>query len=448
MVANATDTKACGRYCSAMPGPTRSFADLGLRPVVVHALRRMGVEAPFPIQRDAIPDALAGKHILGRAPTGSGKTFAFGLPMLHRLSGSAGLRGRPRGMVLVPTRELALQIEQSLEEPALASGVRIVGVVGGVPMKRQIDRLLRGVDVVVATPGRLEDIVSNGALSLDDVVITVVDEADRMADLGFLPQVERLLDRTRPTGQRMLFSATLDGDVDSLSQRYLTAPVLHSAEQAPDGASADHVFIAVSQEAKMDVALSIAAREGRTIMFLRTKHAVDRFAESLRAVGIAAVALHGDKSQANRTRSLASFSEGSVPVLVATDVAARGIHVDDVSLVVHVDPPADAKDYTHRAGRTARAGNAGTVVTLVTEGQHSEVSALAVVAGVDPRFVDVTPSSGYLEKITGARTPPGRPLPEPSPITREVPVRAQGKGKRPPGTYGSTGGRARRSGRR
>ncbi|MDJ0394114.1 DEAD/DEAH box helicase [Rhodococcus sp. G-MC3] len=432
-----------------MPGPTLSFADLGLRPVVVHALRKIGIETPFPIQRDAIPDALAGTHILGRAPTGSGKTYAFGLPMLHRLSGSASPRGRPRGLILVPTRELALQIEQALEEPALASGIRIVSVVGGVPVKRQVDRLLRGVDIVVATPGRLEDIVDSGALSLDAVTITVIDEADRLADLGFLPQVQALLDRTPPRGQRMLFSATLDGDVDSLSHRYLTSPAVHSTEQPlGDSAVAQHLFLRVSNETKSAVATSIAARDGRTIMFLRTKHAVDRFTDSLHAVGVAAVALHGDKSQANRTRSLAAFADGSVPVLVATDVAARGIHVDGVSLVVHVDPPADAKDYTHRAGRTARAGNAGTVVTLVTEKEQPQVSTLAALAGVDPRFVDVTPSSRFLVENTGARRPPGHPLTEPTGVIRETPKRIKGKDGRPPKTYGSSSGRTRRTGRR
>ncbi len=391
-----------------MPAGRSSFADLGLRPVVVHALRRLGVEVPFPIQSAAIPDALAGKDVLGRAPTGAGKTLAFGLPLLQLLTGGSSRPARPRALVLVPTRELALQIESALEEPALALGIRISSVVGGVPLKRQIDRLLRGIDVVVATPGRLEDLAATSAISLVDVAITVIDEADRMSDLGFLPQVKKLLDRTPSDGQRMLFSATLDGDVDELVRSYLHAPVIHHSQHS-DAAPArmHHHFLRVSVDDKPEVAIRIAARDGRTIAFLRTKHAVDRFTESLLAVGINAAALHGDKTQASRTRTVASFSDGSVSVLVATDVAARGLHVDNVSLVVHVDPPSDAKDYTHRAGRTARAGEAGTVVTLVTAAQESEVRALATEAGIEVDLTDIEPTSAALTVLTGARRPLG-----------------------------------------
>lgn len=394
-----------------MPATASSFADLGLRPVVVHALRHAGVEIPFPIQTAVIPDALTGRDVLGRAPTGSGKTLAFGLPLLHRLSGASSRPASPRGLILAPTRELALQIEKALEEPALAHGLRIASVIGGVPMKRQVDRLKRGVDIVVATPGRLEDLVSAGEIALTAVAITVVDEADRMADLGFLPQVEALLDRTSKDGQRMLFSATLDGDVDTLIERYLRSPAEHyAAAPAVDSVAVVHHFFRVSAQDKATVATAIAARDGRTMVFLRTKHAVDRFTDSLRAEGISASALHGDKSQANRTRALAAFADGSVPVLVATDVVARGIHVDDVSLVLHVDPPADAKDYTHRAGRTARAGAGGIVVTLVTESQESEVITLSEAAHIDVELVDVGPTSPLLSSATGAKTPPGRPV--------------------------------------
>ncbi|WP_072801732.1 DEAD/DEAH box helicase [Rhodococcoides yunnanense] len=388
-----------------------SFADLGLAPVVTHALRRIGVESPFPIQAAAIPDALGGRDILGHAPTGSGKTLAFGLPLLQRLSGSSSRPSSPRGLVLVPTRELALQIEASLDEPALASGVRVMAIVGGVPLKRHIERLRRGVDVVVATPGRLEDLTAQDAVSLADVTVTVVDEADRMSDLGFLPQVRKLLDRTSKDGQRMLFSATLDGDVSELVEQYLHSPVVHRTESTePERAAMSHHFFRVSAEEKDSVATVLAARDGRTIVFLRTKHAVDRFAEGLRTAGVDAVALHGDKTQAARTRALASFGNGSVPVLVATDVAARGLHVDGVTLVLHVDPPADAKDYTHRAGRTARAGDSGTVVTLVAPGQEEHVSALAIEAGIAVAFTDVTRSSPVLREVAGARAPTGVPV--------------------------------------
>lgn len=417
-----------------MTGSTPSFSDLGLRPVVVHALRSMGIATPFPIQAAAIRDAIAGRDILGRAPTGSGKTFAFGLPLLHRLSGAASRPRYPRGLVLVPTRELALQIDRALEEPALASGLRIVSVVGGVPIKRQTDRLARGGDIVVATPGRLEDLVSAGHLHLSDVSVTVVDEADRMADLGFLPQVTALLNRTPDTGQTMLFSATLDNDVDALVRGHLRDPAVHRSEPAVvEAAEAQHYFFRVTPQDKTSVAVAIAARDGKTVLFLRTKHAVDRFTDSLLAVGVRAAALHGDKTQAHRTRTLTAFSDGSVPVLVATDVVARGIDIDDVSLVVHVDPPADAKDYTHRAGRTARAGRGGTVVTLVTQDQVHHITALAAEAGVDVSLTDVTSADvfspdvpfdaasrrrteqrGHLvQRVTGARRPPGNPASAP-----------------------------------
>ncbi|MET0318336.1 MAG: DEAD/DEAH box helicase, partial [Rhodococcus fascians] len=347
-----------------MPDHHSTFADLGLKPVVVHALRRSGVESPFPIQTAVVQDALAGSDILGRAPTGSGKTLAFGLPLLQRLSGGSSRPSRPRSVILAPTRELALQIEKALDEAALALGVRVAAVVGGVPVRRQAERLARGVDVVVATPGRLDDLAARGFVDLSSVTISVVDEADRMADLGFLPQVVSVLDRTDSTGQRMLFSATLDGDVDDLIRRYLRSPVTHTVDVLPIAErTARHHFFRVVGSEKESVVASIASRDGRTMLFVRTKFAVDRLTESLRSVGVNAAGLHGDKTQANRIRTLASFEAGHVPVLVATDVMARGIHVDSVSVVVHVDPPADAKEYTHRAGRTARAGASGVVVT-------------------------------------------------------------------------------------
>lgn len=444
-MAYATDRNSPWRYCSAMPR-NPSFADLGLAPVVTHALRRIGVESPFPIQVAAIPDALQGADVLGHAPTGSGKTLAFGLPLLQRLSGGSSRQSSPRGLVLVPTRELALQIESALDEPALSLGVRVTAIVGGVPTKRQIEKLKRGIDVVVATPGRLEDLATAESVSLSDVSVTVVDEADRMADLGFLPQVRKLLDRTASNGQRMLFSATLDGDVGELVARYLRSPSIHrAASTAPQRAAVRHYFFRVTAAQKGSVATSIAARTGSTIVFLRTKHAVDRFTESLLAEGVSAVSLHGDKSQAVRTRNLASFGDGSVPVLVATDVAARGLHVDGVSLVLHVDPPADAKDYTHRAGRTARAGESGTVVTLVTSAQQDQVSTLASEAGIDVTFTDVTVSSPILAEVAGARRPSGVPIVRPS--TTQIAPSPRGGRRTPAGARGSRD-RSSRRGRR
>ncbi len=390
-----------------------TFADLGLPVALVQALRRNGIEAPFPIQAATVPDALAGKDVLGRGPTGSGKTLAFGLPMLASLANAAARPGRPRGLVLVPTRELAAQIERALDEAALALGLRIASVVGGAPIKRQADRLARGVDLLIATPGRLEDLIAQGSANLSEVRITALDEADHMADMGFLPQVVKLLDRTPGDGQRLLFSATLDGEVDKLVKRYLRSPVTHST--APPSASvatmSHHLLFVRDKVVKRAVVAEIAARDGLTIMFVRTKHGADRLAKQLRAVGVAAGALHGGKAQNNRTRTLAAFADGATPVLVTTDVAARGIHVDGISLVVHVDPPAESKAYLHRAGRTARAGEDGVVVTLVTAEERAEVEKMTRKAGVDIVGVEVGPGDHELSEITGSRTPPGRPVP-------------------------------------
>ncbi|MGQ4601170.1 DEAD/DEAH box helicase, partial [Nocardia sp. R6R-6] len=395
---------------------TVTFADLGLPAVLVQALRRDGIETPFPIQAATVPDVLAAKDVLGRGPTGSGKTLAFGLPMLTRLAGAPAKPGRPRGLVLVPTRELAAQIERALDAVALALGLRLASVVGGTPIKRQADRLARGVDLLIATPGRLADLIAQGAADLSDVAITALDEADHMADMGFLPQVTKLLDRTPRDGQRLLFSATLDGDVDKLVKRYLHAPVTHST--APPSAAvatmSHHLLYVRDKVAKRAVATEIAARDGLTIMFVRTKHGADRLAKQLRGAGIAAGALHGGKAQNNRTRTLAAFADGSVPVLVTTDVAARGIHIDGISLVVHVDPPPEPKAYLHRAGRTARAGEDGVVVTLVMDDERREVEAMARKAGVEVDGVEVRPGDHTLIAITGARRPSGVPVVSPS----------------------------------
>ncbi|TQM33422.1 superfamily II DNA/RNA helicase [Nocardia bhagyanarayanae] len=434
----------------AAAAPSVTFADLGLPVPLVQALRRDGIEAPFPIQAATVPDTLAGKDVLGRGPTGSGKTLAFGLPMLARLAGGAAKPGRPRGLVLVPTRELAAQIERALDEPALALGLRIASVVGGAPIKRQADRLARGVDLLIATPGRLQDLVLQGSADLSDVVITALDEADHMADMGFLPQVTKLLDRTPKDGQRLLFSATLDGDVDKLVKRYLRSPVTHStAPPSAAVATMSHHLLYVRKADKRDVVAEIASRDGLTILFVRTKHGADRLAKQLRAAGVAAGALHGGKAQNNRTRTLAAFADGSVPVLVTTDVAARGIHVDGISLVVHVDPPAEPKAYLHRAGRTARAGEDGVVVTLVTEVERTDVEKMTRKAGVDIEGLEVAPGDRQLAAITGARRPSGVPvtLPGATVVKSEADERgssgaAKGNGRRSSAGAKSTGNRA------
>lgn len=392
-----------------------TFADLGLPRAIVNVLSKQGITEAFPIQKAAIPDALAGQDVLGRGPTGSGKTFTFGLPMLARLAGAPSSPGHPRGLVLAPTRELAAQIRERLEDPAAALGLRVLDVVGGVNINHHIRSLASPVDLLVATPGRAEDLINQKRLFFDAVEITALDEADQMADMGFLPQVRKLLDRTPKDGQRLLFSATLDGDVEKLITRYMHDPVTHST--APVQAAVDtmdHYRLLVGgREERNEIALQIAAREGKTIMFMRTKHGVDRQVKKLRRAGIQAQGLHGDKGQGARTRALDGFADGSTPVLVATDIAARGIDVDDVSLVVHVDPPAEHKAYLHRAGRTARAGTSGTVVTLVKDDQTKEVAQLLRKAGVNAPEVRVAPLSESLVTITGARKPEGAPLPPP-----------------------------------
>jgi superfamily II DNA/RNA helicase len=332
-----------------------SFAELGLCTPLLRALDAEGFIAPFPIQAATLPDILAGRDLLGRGQTGSGKTLAFGLALLERIAGRRAQPRRPRALVLVPTRELAQQVVDALNPFAGALGLTTTAVVGGLSMTRQVDALRRGVDLLVATPGRLTDHTTRGTCNLEAVEVTVIDEADRMADMGFLPQVRAILDRTPADGQRLLFSATLDGDVDALVRRYLHDPITRSvAAAAAPVATMDHHLLLVDCDAKAGVLAEIAARMGRTILFVRTKHGADRLAKALRRQGVAAAALHGGKAQNARVRALDGFREGRTPVLVATDVAARGIHVDDVSLVVHVDPPADPKDYLHRAGRTAR----------------------------------------------------------------------------------------------
>jgi superfamily II DNA/RNA helicase len=367
--------------------PTRStprtpFAELGVPSILTAALAARGITTPRPIQAHALPDAMAGRDVLGRAETGSGKTLAFGLPLLIRTATARGERRarQPRGLVLVPTRELADQVHDELLPLAAVLGLRLLAVYGGVPLGRQAQELRRGTDVVVATPGRLLDLLRQQACSLDRVDIAVLDEADHMADMGFLPAVTSLLDRVPPGGQRLLFSATLDGQVDTLVRRYLSDPVRHTV--APTAARMDHQIRTVTATDKVAVAAELAGRPGRTLVFVRTKHRAARLARQLDRAGVRAGALHGNLAQPARTRALAAFTAGTVPVLVATDIAARGLHVDGIGLVVHFDPPTEAKAYLHRSGRTARAGAAGTVITLVLPEQATEVAGLQRRAGV------------------------------------------------------------------
>jgi superfamily II DNA/RNA helicase len=409
---------------TAGPAPAgEGFAALGVPPSLVRALATAGITTAFPIQAATIPDALAGRDVLGRGQTGSGKTLAFGLPTLARIAASGRSRPRrPKGLVLVPTRELAMQVNDALTPLAKTVGLFTKTAFGGAPYQTQIWALERGVDVLVATPGRLADLIERGACSLDEVSISVLDEADQMADMGFLPDVTALLDQTPANAQRLLFSATLDNDVDALVHRFMHDPVTHETDAAVATVDTmEHHALLIPPRDKFDILASIANRPGRTIMFVKTQAAVDQLVDQLAAVGVRAGALHGGKTQRVRTRTLAEFREGLVDVLVATNVAARGIHVDGVSLVVHVDPPKDSKDYLHRAGRTARAGESGTVVTLVLPRQRRSTFIMLERAGVSPVRTEVTASAPALAAVTGARRPSGvpvLPLPTPAPNSR------------------------------
>ncbi|TDC10502.1 DEAD/DEAH box helicase [Streptomyces sp. 8K308] len=364
--------------------PTTTFADLGLPQAIVRKLAENGVTTPFPIQAATIPDALIGRDILGRGRTGSGKTLSFGLPTLARLAEGRTRAKHPRAVILTPTRELAMQVSDALEPYGDVLGLRLKVVCGGTSMANQIYALERGVDILVATPGRLRDVIARGACSLDDVEIAVLDEADQMADLGFLPEVTELLDQVPPGGQRMLFSATLEHEIDTLVKRYLVEPVSHEVDAAQGAVTTmSHHVLIVKPRDKAPLTAAIAAREGRTIVFVRTQLGADRVAGQLREAGVRADALHGGMTQGARTRTLADFKDGRNSVLVATDVAARGIHVDGIDLVLNVDPAADHKDYLHRSGRTARAGRSGTVVSLALPHQRRTIFRLMEDAGVD-----------------------------------------------------------------
>ena len=409
-----------------------TFHDLGLPTDIIRVLTRDGLTTPFEIQAATIPDALAGKDVLGRGQTGSGKTLAFGLPLLARIAqGSRTLPHRPKALILVPTRELAMQVADALTPVGRSVGVFLKTAVGGVPYDRQIDALRRGVEVIVATPGRLGDLINRGVCNLDDIEITVLDEADQMADMGFLPEVTELLAKTPEHAQRLLFSATLDGDVDELVKRFMHDPVTHSTAPAEASVSTmDHFMLVIPPQDKFPITAAIANRRGKTIVFARTQLGVDRLVQQLAEVGVRAGALHGGKTQRVRTRTLAEFREGRTNILVATDVAARGIHVDGISLVVHVDPPKDPKEYLHRAGRTARAGESGAVVTLVLPKQRRSTQAMTAKAGVRPAEVRVRLGDPKLEEITGARQPSGVPVVD-EPEPRRRPKRPGDRPERP-----------------
>ena len=408
---------------------TTTFSDLGVAAPLVNALSKQGILHPFPIQIATLPDALAGFDILGRGQTGSGKTLAFGLALLNNLNGRVAKPHKPLALILTPTRELAQQIDEVLTPLARSIGHESVVVAGGMSYAKQITAMRRGTAILVATPGRLIDLLDKGEVQLDQLEITVLDEADQMADMGFLPVVKEILDQAKMDGQRMLFSATLDRGVDALVRQYLKNPKTHSLQN--DRASVttmEHYVLVMNPGDKDDITNQIAARNGKTIMFVKTQRGADRLADKLAHAGVTVGALHGGKTQAVRTRTLALFKDSTNAALVATDVAARGIPVDGISLVVHVDPPTDHKDYLHRAGRTARAGEAGTVVTIAMTKQQKSIGGLTSRAGVTPRFVGVTPLSIELMKITGAQEPSG--VPYIVPIV-EKSVRSGGKRPRP-----------------
>ncbi|MFJ7773493.1 DEAD/DEAH box helicase [Streptomyces sp. NPDC097107] len=419
----------------ALPA-VEGFADLDMPRELLTALGSAGVTAPFPIQAATLPNSLAGRDVLGRGRTGSGKTLAFGLALLARTAGQRAEPRQPLGLILVPTRELAQQVTDALAPYARSVKLRLATVVGGMSIGRQTSALRGGAEVVVATPGRLKDLIDRGDCRLNQVSITVLDEADQMADMGFMPQVTALLDQVRPEGQRMLFSATLDRNVDLLVRRYLTDPVVHSVDPSAGAVTTmEHHVLHVHGADKHAATIEIAARDGRVIMFLDTKHAVDRLTQDLLNSGVRAAALHGGKSQPQRTRTLAQFKTGHVTVLVATNVAARGIHVDNLDLVVNVDPPTDHKDYLHRGGRTARAGESGSVVTLVTPGQRRGMVRLMSDAGVRPQTTQVRSGDEVLSRITGAQAPTGIPVVITAPVTERPKRRgATSRGRRRPAT--------------
>jgi superfamily II DNA/RNA helicase len=423
-----------------------SFTTLGVPARLSDVLAGLGIDTPTPIQAATLPDALAGRDVLGRGRTGSGKTYAFLLPLVARLSG--GPRSRPtapRALILAPTRELVGQIDAALAPLAKAAGLSTRTVYGGVGQNPQVNALRQGTDIVVACPGRLEDLINQGHCTLGAIEVTVLDEADHMADLGFLPGVRRLLARTPRDGQRLLFSATLDRQVDRIVREFLHSPVTHEADSAQSPVSTmDHHVLHVDREHRLPILVDLTSAPGRTVVFTRTKHGARTLARQLNAKGVPTVDLHGNLSQNARVRNLTAFHEGRAMALVATDIAARGIHVDDVALVVHADPPTEHKAYLHRSGRTARAGNAGTVVTLMTSEQRRDVQVLTRAAGITATLTRVSgPSHPVLTELApGERVLAGG-------LVAPTPAAGQTQGRQRPsggGRSGSNGGRNRRGG--
>ncbi len=421
--------------------PANAFAELGVPAALVRVLAERGITEPTPIQLATLPDSLAGRDVLGRGRTGSGKTYAFLLPLVARLvkSERKARATMPRALILAPTRELVGQITEALEPLAAAFGLSTQTVFGGVGQNPQVQGLRRGIDVVVACPGRLEDLIKQGHCDLGQIEVTILDEADHMADLGFLPAVRRLLDKTPSNGQRLLFSATLDNAIDVIVKRFLSQPVTHQADSAQSPISQmDHHVLHVSRENRVPVLVDLTSAPGRTVVFTRTKHGAKALTRQLNKSGVPTVELHGNLSQNARTRNMEAFHAGTASTLVATDIAARGIHVDDVALVVHADPPTEHKAYLHRSGRTARAGAAGTVITLMTDEQVRDVRDLTRAAGIKPTTT----------KVNGAAHPmlvqlaPGERITVPGGLVLEVPGGGTGGG----GGGNGGGGQRRRGG--
>jgi len=420
-----------------------NFADLGVPSSLAQILEQQGITTPTPIQAATLPDSLAGRDVLGRGRTGSGKTYAFLLPLVARLDASKmpAMPRKPRALILAPTRELVGQIHAALVPLAKAAGLSTVVVYGGVGQNPQVTALKKGVDVVIACPGRLEDLMGQGYADLSAVEMTILDEADHMADLGFLPGVRRIMDKTPQSGQRLLFSATLDKAIDVLVKRFLTNPVTHEADSAQSPvATMHHHVLHLSREQRVPVLVDLTSAPGRTVVFTRTKYGAKALARQLNKSGVPSVELHGNLSQNARTRNMEAFHAGHATTLVATDIAARGIHVDDVALVVHADPPVEHKAYLHRSGRTARAGNEGTVITLMTDEQVRDVRDLTRLAGIKPTTTKVNgPSHPVLVQLA-----PGERTLVPGGLVVETPTGAGAQGAR---AGGGGGGRNRSRGR-
>jgi superfamily II DNA/RNA helicase len=406
-----------------------TFASLGVPPSLVAVLANTGITVPFPIQAATLPDAMAGRDILGRAQTGSGKTLGFSLPLVARLADGHTMACRPRGLILVPTRELASQVQAVLTPLAYAAGLKVAAIFGGTSQNPQVAALRNRADIVVACPGRLADLIEQGHCHLGDVDITVLDEADHMADLGFLPVVRRLLDMTPSDGQRMLFSATLDGAVDVIARRFLHRPARHSVDADSKPPEIAHHLLTVTPADRIGVIAALASGEGRVLIFTRTKHGARKLVRQLALAGTLATELHGNLTQGARTRNLAAFANGEVRAMVATDIAARGIHVDGIDLVVHADPPTEHKAYTHRSGRTARAGTEGIVVTVQTAAQVAEVRTLMRKAGVSPRTSLAGPGSAVLREIAG---PPAKRVLRAAPARTASAAGSAAAGGQPP----------------